>query len=180
MPEIETERLILRPYRRDDIDDLVQLLADYDVSRYLAQVPYPYTRADAEAWIDRVRDRIMDGRNAVFAVGLRTGARLIGALGLHPTEAGAELGYWLGKAYWDQGYASEAVRAVVDFGFTHTPTPLIHAAAHLENRASSRVLEKAGFRYVGDQIRHTPVRGDFPSHRYELTRGDWERKHGGG
>lgn len=173
---LETARLILRPPKTSDADDFVRLLNDFEVSRYLSHVPYPYDRGDAETWINKTRQGWQAGNAASFAITERNTGTVLGAVGVHQSEDGNELGYWLGKAFWGRGYASEAIQAIVAFGFRQTDVRLIHAGTHLDNRASSRVLEKAGFRYVGDQICRSAVRDDFPAHRYELTRAEWEQR----
>jgi len=137
IPVLETERLILRAPRRGDVKAMASLLDDRRIAANTARIPHPYRVDDAEQFVASANRR--DGE-ATFMV-LR-GDELIGGCGIDPREDGPEIGYWLGVAHWDHGYATEAVRALVDYGFGELVHDMLAAGARVTNPASRRVLEK--------------------------------------
>jgi RimJ/RimL family protein N-acetyltransferase len=113
---LETERLLLRPPQAADIGHFVPLLNDFDVSRNLSRVPHPYTEDDGCAFVVKAADQRARGEHFTFAVLRKTDTAFIGMCGVHPA-LGFEMGYWLGKPYWGQGYATEAAWRVAVFAF---------------------------------------------------------------
>jgi len=144
--EIETKRLKLRRVRMSDAPRIARFCNDPGVGRMLAQTPLPYLEAAAEGWIliSRARE---PGKHFTFAVEIE-GEGIIGVVGAHAQKDGAfEIGYWFGRPYWGQGYASEAVGAFVSEARRLGPL----AAGHfVDNEASGRVLRKVGFDYTGE------------------------------
>ena len=127
---------------------LREAIADRRIVRNLAQAPWPYSLADAEAFLARER---RPGEPACL-VFLRTGAapRLIGGIGLARTSAGElELGYWLSPPHWGHGFATEAGRAMVAAARDALRAPRLVAGHFLDNPASGRVLTTLGFRPTG-------------------------------
>jgi RimJ/RimL family protein N-acetyltransferase len=104
-----------------------------------------------------------------------SGDKLIGGCGIDPREDGPEIGYWLGVAYWGQGYATEAVRALVDYGFGELCHDTLAAGARVTNPASRRVLEKCAFQWTGVRLmRIRAINSAAPVDRFRLDRGLWE------
>ena len=118
---IETPRLRIRSYRDADLADLVALAGDWEIARWVGTIPHPYTEADGREWIARVQENHATGRPRRFAIALKKTDRLIGGVGLDGTTGDGSkepaLGYWVGQAYWGNGYAREAAAAVIDYGF---------------------------------------------------------------
>lgn len=145
--EIGTKRLKLRWLRMSDASRVARLCGDPHVGRMLAQTPLPYLEVAAEGWIMTMAARRPQGRDFVFAVEL-PGEGLIGAIGAHQrAEEGFEVGYWLGRPYWGQGFATEAL-----LGFLAEARRLgvLKAGHFIDNPASGRVLAKGGFAYTGE------------------------------
>jgi RimJ/RimL family protein N-acetyltransferase len=143
--EIETKRLKLRGVRMSDARRIAQLCGDPAVGRNLAMTPLPYLDVAAEGWILITLAR--QGRHFVFAVE-QPGEGLIGMIGAHPREdASFEIGYWFGRPYWGRGFGSEAVGAFVAQARS---LGALQAGHFVDNPASGRVLEKAGFAYTGE------------------------------
>ena len=149
---VRSERLFLRPGWPEDWSELLARLGDEGTAR--AYVPQP--QADARAAVQPERDP----RCPSFVITLPTseGSQLIGCVGLTPGPDGIELGYWIARERWGQGYATEAARAVLSLARTlgHRRVNARHFA---DNPASARVLEKAGFRPTGEiRLGHSPAR----------------------
>lgn len=105
----------------------------------------------AEAWINAQYEAIAFGRSMTLAITLKESGTLIGAIGLSINRANhwAEMGYWIGKPYWGQGYATEAAKALVAYGFKELDLNRIQARHMTENPASGRVMQKIGMTYEG-------------------------------
>ena len=142
----------LRPLRPADVECVYLNVRHEAVSRWTLMVPYPYSRSDAAAFIRRARYRLRQGQS--YALGL-TGMnddRIIGVVDLmsiSQPDRSAALGYWLGMDYWGNGLMTDAVVRTVSFGFETLNLHRITAEVFLENPASCRVLEKAGFSFEG-------------------------------
>ncbi len=152
-----TERLLLRPGWAEDAPALSRAIGEEAVVRNLARAPWPYALGDAERFL-ALPQAVTRPRFLIF---LRDCATLIGGIGLNDTDGGetAELGYWLGRAHWGQGYATEAGRAVVALADDSLRLPKLKASHALDNPASGRVLRKLGFGPNGLGRLHSLARG---------------------
>ena len=140
--KLETERLLLRPFRRADAPEFARLAGEWAVASMTSDIPYPFSAAQAVGWLRPVRGEVR------FAIELER--RLIGGAGYYRRRSGvAELGFWLGRPWWGHGYATEAARAVVRHGFGNRRLPGFSSARFDDNPASARVLAKLGFEAVG-------------------------------
>ena len=145
---LTTERLVLRPYSLSDVEPLVQLAGAREIAATTLRIPHPYTEQDARNFIATCQGNLDESR---FAITLRHDGQFCGGVGLRIDMAHhhAELGYWLGVPFWGQGYATEAARAALDYGFDVLHLHRIHANHVAHNVASGRVLSKIGMRYEG-------------------------------
>jgi [ribosomal protein S5]-alanine N-acetyltransferase len=142
MVRIDTERLRLRPFRSTDAGEFARLAGDWAVASMTSDIPYPFSRRQAFAWLAPMRGEV---RFAIEREG-----QLIGGAGFYRRASGtAELGFWLGKPWWGQGYATEAARAVLREGLKNRRLPGYSSAHFVDNPASERVLRKLGFVQVG-------------------------------
>ena len=163
-PTLKTQRLILRPYTLDDAPELQRLIGERDVAATLMIVPHPYEDGMAEEWIGKRQDLFDKGEIVNFAVTHRKDGYLIGGIGFHAIEREAEraeIGYWIAKPYWGNGYATEAARAVVKFGFEVMKLNRIHAAHFSNNPASGRIMRKIGMKYEGCRRQHEKKWGEL-------------------
>jgi RimJ/RimL family protein N-acetyltransferase len=158
-PVVSTERLILRGPVITDAPAIAALANDLNVSAMCGRVPHPYDVADAEAFITHAQ-RIDWSREALWVIEHQAFG-VVGTLGL---EAGApdtlgrpEIGYWLGRAFWNRGYATEAVRGALKWVKRDWRKNVVVAGHFADNPASGQVLCKAGFLYTGD-IERRPSR----------------------
>jgi [ribosomal protein S5]-alanine N-acetyltransferase len=164
MSKVETERLVLRPFRRADAVEFARLAGDWAVASMTSDIPYPFSAEQALGWLKPVRGEV---RFAIERAG-----RLIGGAGFYRRPSGAaELGFWLGRPWWGQGFATEAARAVVRHGFANRRLPGFSSARFVDNAASARVLDKLGFEAVGRGTIASAARGhDVEAITYWLDR----------
>jgi RimJ/RimL family protein N-acetyltransferase len=155
-PILDTARLILRPFTLADAPDVQRYVSDRDVAAMTLSIPHPYPDGGAETWIGTHAAKYADGQRVSFAITERDTGTLVGAIGLHVKSAHgrAELGYWIGKPFWGRGYATEAGRAVIQFGFEVLGLNKIHAAVFTKNPASDRVIRKLGMKWEGRLREH--------------------------
>jgi RimJ/RimL family protein N-acetyltransferase len=165
---IRTERLFLRPGWPEDWSELTTRIGDEAVARHLSRVPWPYTSKAAQEFLETEQDP----RCPQFLVTLptRDGSQLIGCAGLASGEDGVELGYWITRERWGQGYATEAARAVLSLARTLGHRQLV-ACHFADNPASGKVLCKVGFKPSGKtRPRFCPARrAELPALTYALT-----------
>ena len=157
-PAIGTERLILRAPVMDDASAIAELANDPSVVGMLTSWPYPFTPADAQAWLMKVTGANPRHRTDFVIEHRQFG--VIGVIGVGEDEpdgpplafhgARPELGYWLGRPFWNRGYATEAVSAVLGWVKGDWRRNVVWAGHFADNRASGQVLCKAGFLYTGD------------------------------
>ena len=150
-PELRSERLMLRPFRVTDAADVQRLAGAFQIADMTKTVPHPYPDGAAEAWIASHAPAWDAGMLATFAIIELTSGSLVGAVGLamKPEHALGELGYWIGVPFWNRGYATEASRALLDFGFATLGLHRIQARHFTRNPASGRVMQKLGMTLEG-------------------------------
>jgi RimJ/RimL family protein N-acetyltransferase len=169
LPVLATARLVLRAPRRGDVKAIATLVNDRHIAANTARIPHPYTVEDAEQFIAAVNKR--EGE-ACFVITL-DGAP-IGICSVDLREDGSEIGYWLGVSYWGRGFATEAVRALIDHAFGDLEHETLISGARVNNPASRRVLEKCGFQWTGVQLsRIRAINSAAPIDRFRLDRGLW-------
>jgi len=167
---LETERLVLRAPRARDAEALARLINDRRIAINTARIPHPYSLEDAQQFIGAVNRR---GGEVAFVITLED--ELIGGCGVARSDGGPELGYWVGVPFWDQGFATEAARAVIDYAFSSLGHETLEAGARVSNPASRRVLEKCGFQWTGVRLaRIRAINSAAPADRFRLDRRLWE------
>jgi RimJ/RimL family protein N-acetyltransferase len=178
-PTLDTPRLVLRPFEPSDALDVQRLAGDWAIADTTLLIPHPYEDGVAEQWISTHRPGFEAGKSATFAIVLRRSGELVGAVGLaiRAEVDRAELGYWVGKPYWKQGYCTEASQAVVDFGFSALGLNRIYAGHFARNPASGRVMQKLGMTLEGTLRQHDKARGRYEDLViYGVLRSEWCRR----
>ncbi len=145
--EITLSKARLRPWRQSDEESLVRHANNRNIWRNHRDLfPHPYTIADARGWLAHVQ-------GAEWTLAIEVDGEAVGGIGLHRQDdvhrRSAEIGYWLGEAYWGRGIATEAVRAMTAYGFERFDLIRIYALIFEWNAASMRVVEKAGYQFEG-------------------------------
>lgn len=136
---------ILRPWEESDADSLAENINNKKIWDCVRDsLPFPYTVNDARAFICYTKKAPYPQNFAVVIDG-----KAIGSIGISPCtdveRISAEVGYWIGETHWGYGIASDAVKAVTRYVFEHTEIIRLYASVYEHNKASMRVLEKAGF-----------------------------------
>ncbi|WP_245417514.1 GNAT family N-acetyltransferase [Aminobacter sp. AP02] len=166
---METQRLLLRTWREEDLDDLVWLHSQVEASRFLSRDGGPWTREQAAGrmagWVEEYRQHGL----TKFRLLRREDGRFIGRAGfsLFAATGQFELGYAIAPEFWGQGYATEIARALADHFLDRNVRDHFIAFAHVDNGASLKVLEKIGMRY-----QHTDLMNGLLARVYTMNNSD--------
>ncbi len=163
-PVLVTDRLLLRPFTLADAPEVQRLAGDYEVASNTLEIPYPYPDGEAENWIATHRPGFENGVHVVYAVTRARIGDLVGAVGLveiNRRHGRAELGYWVARPCWGRGYATEAARAVIEYGFSVLGLHRVYAVHFSRNPASGRVMEKCGMAHEAHLREHDRKWGVF-------------------
>ena len=175
-PTLETERLILRPFALADAPEMQRLAGDRDIASTTLSIPHPYENGVAEAWINTHQERFDKGERTIFAITHGTQGYLIGSIRLKIDKEfdRAEMVYWIGKPYWNQGYCTEAARAVLMHGFEILGLNRIYATHFGRNLASGRVMQKIGMKHEGCLRQHVKKWGNYEDFEtYAILRSEY-------
>lgn len=178
-PTIETRRLVLRPFRKDDASAVQRLAGERAIADTTLNIPHPYEDGMAEQWIETHEPGYRAETLATFAVVLRAGRELVGAIGLRIERNlnKGELGYWIGKPYWNLGYATEAAIAVLEYGFGEGELNRITGRHLARNPSSGRVMASAGMLLEGTARQDTMKWGIYEDLvTYGMLREDWRAR----
>jgi [ribosomal protein S5]-alanine N-acetyltransferase len=171
---LQTPRLILRPFREDDVDLLTALMANPDFMRFSLGI---FSREQTVAFLGKIIDWQSRGLPSQFAVIHRADHRLIGYCGFFQQQVCGtdeiEIGYRLHDDYWNRGLATEAAQAVRDHAFRDLILPRVISLIHPDNVGSRRVAEKNGMKIE----KETVFRG-FPPLVFAITRAEWLVEYG--
>ncbi len=156
MPTFGTERLALRPFGLHDAAEVQRLAGDRAIADTTLNIPHPYKDGMAEEWISTHRDAFAKEQGLTFAVTRKSDGSLVGAISLMGIAKGhqAELGYWVGKPYWNHGFCTEAGQALLGYAFTELALLRVHASHFTRNPASGRVMQKLAMRHEGTRRQH--------------------------
>jgi RimJ/RimL family protein N-acetyltransferase len=162
-PVVSTERLVLRGPVATDAVPIAALAGDLNVAGMTGNIPHPYGLPDAENFISRGQHTQWD-REATWVIEHHVFG-VVGAIGLKAGNR-PELGYWVGRPFWNRGYATEAARAALKWVKRDWRRHVVVAGHFADNPASGQVLCKSGFLYTGE-IEHRPSvargRDDVPT-----------------
>lgn len=176
-PELTTGRLLLRPFTLADAPSTQQLAGDRDIASTTLTIPHPYEDGMAEEWINTHQEQFEQNESATFAIVRLKDDGLIGAISLsiNQQHEHAELGYWIGKPYWNNGYCTEAAETVLHYGFTVLGLNRIYARHLSRNPSSGRVMEKIGIKYEGCLRQHVRKWGVFEDLKtYAILKSEYE------
>jgi RimJ/RimL family protein N-acetyltransferase len=148
---IRSKKIILRPFKKGDLESLTKILNDKEIYKNTLAIPYPYRIKHAKDWINfNLKQNRKKNKTAInFVIELR--GELIGGIGLsnivdnHKTE----IGYWVGKDYRGQGVATEAIRLITDYAFHKLKLKRVYATIFPWNEASKRVVKNNNYKFEG-------------------------------
>jgi len=177
-PTLTTERLTLRPFLPDDAFDVERLAGRREIADTTLNIPHPYPHGGAAEWIKLHAPAWGKRASATFAIVATDTHKLVGAISLmmKAEHRRAELGYWIAVDYWNRGYATEASRRLIEFGFESLGLHRIEARHFLRNPTSGRVMQKLGMQSEGVE-RDAAIKWD----RYEtlavysILEPDWRK-----
>ncbi|MGE0868956.1 MAG: GNAT family N-acetyltransferase [Kofleriaceae bacterium] len=176
---IKTDRLVLRPLRETDVDDLWPVVSDPEFPKLMSWEAHR-DRGETVELVQRQARGIAENTHVVW--GIEHDGRIVGCIGLHDITwrrhawrlDRAELGYWLAPALWRRNLMTEAAREVVNWGFTTLGLHKIVVGCIEQNAGSRRVIEKLGFRMIGRMVDDVWRDGAWSTHlRFELCANDW-------
>lgn len=181
-PILTTPRLLIRPMHPQDSHSAAEQANNPNISKFMSLAfPYPYTLAAAETWINM---NIGKTRRDHFVMCERDAPKtVIGGIGLKPgadvMAHTAEVGFWIGEAYWGKGYMTEALEGLTKWAFMEryadgVKTTRLWGGVYSGNGASMRCFEKCGYRPEGVLKGHCEKNGEvFDLHQFGLTKADW-------
>ena len=174
---LETERILLRPFELSDGPRVKKLAGDKAIADTTLNIPHPYKDGMAEEWILTRQSKFQAGESVNCAIILKSIQELIGAIGLIIDKRfnRAELGYWIAKEYWNQGYCTEASKAISKYGFHELDLHRITATHIIRNPASGKIMEKIGMKKEG-VLREHVIKWDKYEDvvSYGILRKEWE------
>jgi RimJ/RimL family protein N-acetyltransferase len=161
-PVLSSERLTLQTIQEKDLGAIVNLLSDYETVWMLTYAPWPYTVQDATLWVNHVNNMCVAGMGCFWGIH-NDGNAFIGTAGLSifPEHEKAELHYWLGKAYWGQGYGTEIVRRIINYAFENLKLNRLEVNHMIRNIRSQHVIDKCGFKLEGTLRSYVKRFGQF-------------------
>ncbi|MBT3985869.1 GNAT family N-acetyltransferase [archaeon] len=181
--KLETKRLILRKPKLSDVDDLVNGMNNINVSKWLASVPFPYTKKDGKWYIN---DCIKEWKKKTktkyaFFIELKSEKKVIGALDLLRINSFSkigETGSWLNENYWRNAYMTEAKIVLMEFAFNKLKLNKLKTYTYSNNKASKGVQQKLGYELMGvfKKDERSKATGKFhDTHYYDLFKKDWKK-----
>ena len=161
--DLYSKRLKLRTFENKDKESLIDLLNDKEVSKWTERIPFPYLEKHADWWINN-----KPVNEHVYAIIKRDEGYLIGGTNI---SIKGEIGCWIGRSYWNQGFATETIERIAKFGFEELQVGKVWAATRKENEAVFRLMEKIGFTRVDDRPYYVEGIGDTKIRpHFELTK----------
>ncbi len=149
--KIDGDGIYLRPIKRQDLDDHVAILNDWEVSKWLSNTtPFPYSKDDGEKFFDLNNKDYRGGNTVRFAIIEGETDRFIGVVKIFSLQSSdCEIGYWIGQDYWGKGYGSECLEKIIPWIKLSSNVKTLFAITAKENMGSQRILKKAGFEHKG-------------------------------
>jgi RimJ/RimL family protein N-acetyltransferase len=151
-PKIKTERLFLTELKAEDIPNIVKYASNKNISNFTQNIPFPYGEKDAIFWINIANQGFENGNQYTFAIRPKDNGNFIGGIGIKIEQNNnrAEIGYWIGESFWGKGYATEATKAIIKFGFENLNLNKFTSSHLANNPASGKVLKNSGMKKEGE------------------------------
>jgi ribosomal-protein-alanine N-acetyltransferase len=178
LPQLETERLVLRKIKKQDVNDFFEYASDPEVSRFVTW-DYHKTIKDSKRFINFSLRKYREHSAAPWGIVMKGNGKLIGTAGFAywlPEHNRAEIGYSIGRNYWNKGLMTEAVREIIRFGFERMELNRLEARCSTDNAASEKVMLKCGMKFEGVLRQQEFIKGEYRSYKmYSILRGEWKQ-----
>lgn len=179
LPQIYTERLLLRKYEYKDVPDVYEYTGDPEVTKHLSW-NFHTSEYEALEFLNIVTEQYLKGEASPWAIELRAEKKVIGSIGIvqwDPFFNRAEIGFVLNKKYWNKGFTSEAINAVLKCCFETLNINRVEATCEVDNKTSAHVLKKAGMTYEGT-LRDYGVNDGVPVNMkiFSILKMEWDKK----
>ncbi len=159
---IRSPKFILRPFKEGDEYSLIKNINNKKIAKNTFSIPYPYKRKDARFWINHNLQLYRKKKRTEVNFAIDIDGKVIGSIGLEKIDGHkAEIGYWLGEKYWGQGIMNSAVKLIMEYAFRKLRLRRVYANVFPSNKASARVLKKAGYKYEG-RLRKYVIKDNKP------------------
>lgn len=183
LPTLETKRLLLRKYKKEDMDDLYEYASDEEVTRYLTFETYK-NMEDANQYIQTLLEKYRNGNEVLpWAIEWKQNHKMIGSIGINQWDIEnyyIQIGYVLNKKYWNQGIMTEALKTVIDFAFKNMNIERIELTHDVRNIGSGKVMLKNGLKQEGILRKSKYIKGEFiDCSYYSILREEYESQKGG-
>lgn len=177
--QLETKRLILRKPKLSDWKDIAEGIGNYDVSKMLTNVPYPYGKSDAIKWIAK-SIKEWGKKSYPFFIELKSEKKVIGCMDIHHIDNQFKIGStgsWINKKYWRNGYITEAKIVANDFAFNKLKLKRLNSNIFSDNLASNATQQKMGYKFEGKRRKCVGSKASGKIHdenMYGLLKEDWK------
>ena len=164
--ELHTNNLIIKKPSEKHLNSLIKELNNWNISKWLIEVPYPYTVDDAKYWVKKTKQD-------QYSLNIYLKNKLIGGVSLSNQRENSkwELGYWIGEEYWGNGYAIEACENLISYFFSNTNNSIIYASHMKDNIKSKKIIIKLGFKLVSSGKKFSISRNEMVEDlNYELRK----------
>ena len=164
--ELHTNNLIIKKPSENHLNSLIKELNNWNISKWLIEVPYPYSIDDAKYWVKKTKQD-------QHSLNIYLKNKLIGGVSLSNQRENSkwELGYWIGEEYWGNGYAIEACENLISYFFSNTNNSIIYASHMKDNIKSKKIIIKLGFKLVSSGKKFSISRnGMVEDLNYELRK----------
>jgi ribosomal-protein-alanine N-acetyltransferase len=175
----QTERLILRVYTKEDADIIYPVISRREIAEMTIMIPHPYPKETVYWWIDYIQKNIEKEEGFEFGIFSKSDPKTyignIGLIGISKQNNNAELAYFINPDLWNMGYATEACKWIIDFGFDKLALERIYGRCMAKNIASKRVMEKSGLTYEGTAKHEVLKWNNYEDVcKYGIIRSEWE------
>ena len=164
--ELHTDNLVIKKPSEKHLKSLIKELNNWNISKWLIEVPYPYSIDDAKYWVKKTKQD-------QYSLNIYLKNKLIGGVSLSNQRENSkwELGYWIGEEYWGNGYAIEACENLISYFFSNTNNSIIYASHMKDNIKSKKIIIKLGFKLVSSGKKFSISRnGMVEDLNYELRK----------
>lgn len=177
MDMLETTRILLRPYEMDDLDDILKYFNDSEVRQFLCPgIPYPFSREEEKTWLQNLPKQT---DQKTFAITRKEDGSYMGGCGINEmewTHRWCVVGIFLGKPFWNQGYGTEALGALIEFMFTQMNLNKACLRVYGFNKRAMQSYLKLGFQVEGTLRQQIYRNGEYhDEYVMGLLRSEWNR-----